>query len=541
MLYFIPGWYADGAWHEQEQYWYARRMHTEFDDTVKHIQLFHRNRICPFQIALLSFAPNFRHFLHRQGVYHAPYWSCFDAIQGIERKKMALLSYHNLKWPEGTEFVYSMFAVLAMRGGEKYAKVEFGEDGNPIQIELYEQGQTVRKNIYDDRGFVSSTIVYREGKPSHQDYLGEDGVWRIRLFYSDGRVLVNPRCGSFRMEQNGQVAMIPFQKERYADLEELIREVLAAFVVGTGEGDVFCAAAHPIHMPMLRERLQNRHLVFSLFEERNDFHLKEEDIQMLSAAGHLICDSTQGKAVLEEYGQGRLPACTVITPFDTRPDFGISQQMHSQKILVPVDELDPAVFDELVRALGSYLLENRDAQVYLFTRRATYSLDKTLLENARNILQKAGFVWQDAPAEPLDLTEEGEQPDDRNMAGRWFAKQCVDELSVTKCLRMQRLVVDFRTVRDVYLRVIAISMGLPQILRRPSEFVVSGENGVVLEDTAQLSHCLTYYLAELANWNKAMVAAYELGKRFDTANQVQRWKGVLNSFEPHSSAVSGNG
>lgn len=83
MLYFIPAWYENDQWCEHEQCWQERRMHTEFDDTVKHIQLFHRNHPHPYQILLLSYAPNFRHFLHRQSVYHAPYWSCFDAIQEI--------------------------------------------------------------------------------------------------------------------------------------------------------------------------------------------------------------------------------------------------------------------------------------------------------------------------------------------------------------------------------------------------------------------------------------------------------------------------
>lgn len=163
MLQFIPAWYADGTWCKREQHWHARRMYTEFDDTVKHIQLFHRNQIHPFQIMLLSYAPNFRHFLHRQGVFHAPYWSCFDAIQGIQRKKPALLSYHSLKWPEGTEFLYTMFVIVALVDGEKYAELEFGEDGNLIEIELYRDNQVVRKNIYDDRGFLSSTVVYKGG------------------------------------------------------------------------------------------------------------------------------------------------------------------------------------------------------------------------------------------------------------------------------------------------------------------------------------------------------------------------------------------
>ena len=89
----------------------------------------------------------------------------------------------------------------------------------------------------------------------------------------------------------------------------------------------------------------------------------------------------------------------------------------------------------------------------------------------------------------------------------------------------------FRNVRDVYLRIIAISMGIPQIMMYPSEFMVSGENGILLWDPDRLNDAIRYYLGTLKNWNKAMVAAYELGKKFDTKHQVENWKGVMDSFE----------
>ena len=62
MLYFIPAWYQLNSFKELEQSWHTRRMHTEFDDTVKHVQMFYRNGIKDFTILLLSHAPNFRHF-----------------------------------------------------------------------------------------------------------------------------------------------------------------------------------------------------------------------------------------------------------------------------------------------------------------------------------------------------------------------------------------------------------------------------------------------------------------------------------------------
>ena len=171
MLHFIPAWYQQNTWHENEQKWYVRRMHTEFDDTVKQIQLFHRNRACPYRIMLLGFAPNFRHFLHRQGVYRAPYWSCFDAIQEVKRRRAAALSFHQLKWPDGIEFRYTLFVVTAVLEGQKYAQIDFGEDGNPIQVSLYKDDKICRRNLYDDRGFLSATILYENEQPLYQDYL----------------------------------------------------------------------------------------------------------------------------------------------------------------------------------------------------------------------------------------------------------------------------------------------------------------------------------------------------------------------------------
>ena len=112
----------------------------------------------------------------------------------------------------------------------------------------------------------------------------------------------------------------------------------------------------------------------------------------------------------------------------------------------------------------------------------------------------------------------------------YFAVQCMDELSVSKCLREQRLIVDFRQSTDIYLRIIAISMGITQIVLFLSEFIASGKNGIVLEKPESLGWALTYYLGELANWNEAMVNAYEFGKQFDTAKQIANWKGVIDFF-----------
>ena len=269
MLYFIPAWYQKDQWCETEQSWQERRMHTEFDDSVKHIQLFHRNHTHPYRILLLSYTPNFRHFLHRQSVYHAPYWSCFDAIQEIRREKAMVLSFHNLNWPEDIEVLYTPYVVVGMRRGVRYAQIEFGEEGNMIRIGLYKKGKIYRRNMYDDRGFVSSTILYEEGEPLYQDYLMENGEWKMRHFFSDGHVEINPEHPGFLINCDEGTSEETFSKLRYDRMEDVIGEVFAAFVKKTAVTDAFCIAMHELHAKLLQRVLVGkRKTILSFYLDR---------------------------------------------------------------------------------------------------------------------------------------------------------------------------------------------------------------------------------------------------------------------------------
>ena len=263
MLYFVPAWYKENSWIENEQQWYRRRMKSEFDETIKQITLFHRNVDVKYRIVLLGYSPNFRHFAHRQGMYRSPYWSCFDAIAQVKRTKMAVLSYHDIKWPEGVEFVYSPFSIVALYDGQKYAQVEFGEDGNPIIIDMYEGGQICRRNYYDDRGFVSSTIIYENGQMKYQEYLMENTIWKLRVNASDGSVMVNPSYPMYDTKTGEK----QFCKLSYGSLDEVIQEVMSGFVNETGTKDTFFVAAHSLHMNVLGKVLRGRKVVYTFLKK----------------------------------------------------------------------------------------------------------------------------------------------------------------------------------------------------------------------------------------------------------------------------------
>ena len=114
-------------------------------------------------------------------------------------------------------------------------------------------------------------------------------------------------------------------------------------------------------------------------------------------------------------------------------------------------------------------------------------------------------------------------------------EQCVDELSVSKCMREQRLIVDMRTSAELYLRIAAISVGIPQIVYKDTQFVEHKKNGLVIKDFDQIEKGISYYLDGLTNWNEAMVYSFELGKKYTTRELIERWKEVISFVGEDSS------
>ncbi len=527
MIYFIPAWYNKNTWSEREQQWYVPREKSEFDDTIKQIQLFHRSKSYEYEVALLNYAPNFRHFLHRQSIFRAPYWSCFDAIQNIRRKKVGILSYLNLKWPEGIEFRYTPFLVVAYMDGQLYASVDFAEDGNLIQINMYSQGNIVRTNLYDDRGFVSSTIVYENGKPVYQDFLDEESKWKIRLVLFDGHVEVNPESAQYLLfGTNGKEQLVDYKKNSYSSLDEVIYEVFRSYVGRTAGDSIFCVALHEKNIILLQDILKNRNTILSVYSDRYELSQLSHIKEMLNNVHYIIADSREQAIKVVESTDIELERILDIPPFDSRIDVGISQLINTQSIMVPIDGLEQDTFIKLILILNKYVNEHQDTSVTLFTRKAGYNVCETLQESVSRILRLdlSQYDWGEEFDESiLELNTK------KHMS--FEVEQCVDEASVTRCIRKQRILLDMRNIPDLYLRIAAVSTGIPQIISRHSQFVIDGKNGYRINDIKGIEGKLSYYLDNMSNWNEAQVYSFELGEKYTTEKLLESWKEVIGSFE----------
>ncbi len=536
MLYFIPAWYQKNDWKENEQFWYKRRMKTELDDTVKQIQLFQRNHICESKILLLSYAPNFRHFLHRQSVFRVPYWSVFDAIQEVRRKKQALFSFHNLDWPRNIEFIYTPFSIIAMLNGSRYANVEFGEYGNLIQVDLYQNGQVNRKNVYDDRGFVSCTTVYENGNKLYDWYLTDKGVWKL-CHFADGHVAVNPRSNQYLICSPRGEALIPFQKGTYGSMEEVIEEVFASALRSVRDTDIFCAAAHAQHLSLLDRLLAGKKTIFSVFQRRLPLDNKST-LAVLSRRSCIVTDSDENLKLLSAQKELKHVPKINIPPYDTRVDPGVSQHLSVQKILFPVDHLRPEVMEQAIKYMAEYLGDHKNIRVHLFTRNAAPDQRDTLLKRTSDILKRNGYPAQWTGREDENKSEfltDNVEP----IPILFAVEQCINELSVNKCMREQRLLVDLADRPDMFLQILCLSMGTPQILTAATQYMLPEKNGRINKDISRLGDDLKYYLESLGNWNRASVQSFELGKKYATQHLIDQWKEVIVSFEKDTSTTAG--
>ena len=320
-------------------------------------------------------------------------------------------------------------------------------------------------------------------------------------------------------------------------MEEVIGEVFSSYLAGTDTRAVFCAALHRQHDALLVRLLDGRRKILSVFGDRFSM-AGDGSRELLMCADYIVTDSEDNLRVVsgEPALKGRRMAS--IPPYDTRIDFGISLQLHVQKILVPVDHLTAKELENIVIALAGYLGRNPEARVHLFTRNAAYNRQDVLLEQVGRMLEKHGFpsAWA---RKANDNRSENLLEEEERLPILFAVEQCLNELAVNKCVREQRILVDLADVPDLFLQILCVSIGVPQLLRAPNRYMVPERNGSVVRDLSELGGKIAYYLDNLTHWNEAMIHSYELGRKHTADSLIRQWKEVIGDVEYDKSLTAG--
>ncbi len=502
MLYFIPAWYTPGTYQEQTQVWYRQPERMLTDDMVRHMRLFRKADICSSQLLLPGYCPNLRHFLHQQQLSGSPYWSCFDALQQVTSIKMQMLSYHDLSWPEDAEFVYTNFNILCLQRGVKYACIEFGDYGNMIYIDLFEDGQKVRRNIYDDRGFLSSAVIFGDSQEAlYQEYYAENGEWKLRHFLKDDIAVINPENPQFTIRCGQKEYTYTFQQPAYQSLELLLLEILHAYVQLTDEKDCFFIAADKRHEQLITSVLTGHISIVSFFgnryanadEQQLERIIKQADVCMADTEGHTL----QLKNLVPQSEEKMV----TMFPYMVQRLAGKSGEISTQGMLVTVDDLDERQAKQLLAALERYMKKNKAADVTFLTRRGGKN-------RAAAICGKTGQAFSE----------------------RVHACQCLNEAACMKILRSQRILIDPGKQTDYYMQSLALSFGVPIIALVPTQLVADKRNGMILGEIEKLPGAADWFLSRISRWNEAGAASAGIGKQYTAEMLAEKWRGILESL-----------
>lgn len=520
MFYFVPSWYDNHLkWSAYNPYWFRVYERMEFDDTVNHLKIFQQNKE-ETGILLLTYNPQLRYFLHRQGLFGIPYWSLFDDIQNIERYETQSIDYQTLDWPEGTDFVFTPFAVVALKDKIPFATIHFAENGNLLQIEYHKAGVLEKVYIFDDRGFLSSLIYHDpHGNAIFQEYFNEYGVWQVRENLVDDtkpKIVVNP-----------QSDLIFFRKS-YDSWEELILERLGEFqkYQVTLKDQLIVAANHK-HNHLIINQFPEQKKVFSFFQDRYDYSQTEDFMQLASHAHMFVADKEETKTqVQNQLVQLGLAERVIfkISPFDTRLRLGKSQTVKELKILFYADNISEDYLDRVVKDLLAEMAQNSLIELNIVTFNDKLNVQKKQNEILSYVKQHfdASLFLEYEKDSGENHIEEGEE-----QLARIKCLSLTNENQLIQVLDTTRLVIDLGKIPDLFTQIASISAGVPQINAVTTEYVDNHKNGWVIDNDKELIEATRYYFDGLSNWNKALVYAVDKMSDYTSGRLLTQWKELL--------------
>lgn len=514
MYYFIPFLERNNpSWQASIVPWYRTPYRLEFDDILHQIRIFKRQEL-ESKMLWLTYHPHLRYLLHRQDLLESEVFSVFDAIQNIEAEEMHPLQLKDLAWDEDCDFIYTPFVVVVKQQGELYAEIEYGSEGFISYITYFKDDQVDFICYFDDRGFLSSLVEFKDQKPATRYYYNAKGQWQLRenLQGEEPIVKVNPAL-SYR-----------FEKLAYESIDELIWEFLTKFLNQDYQvGDSFVLAANTKFQDQLLEKLpKEAPKIISFFIERNQADDLQTHRQVVEQSRMLISDRKDFLERLQETYPQFASKMHHLPSFDTRLKLGISQRLKESKIYVQLDiqmQQDPEVLYEIMHfvsknPLTEVVFSVFNAEGYQIEA-LQEQLDSLILErlNPRDLLK-------DSVVSDAENTLEENTKDDY----RFKIINLNDEMGLIRELEYTRLIVDLNPVANIYTQIAGISAGIPQINRHESEYVTHLQNGYILSDLSEFSKAGHYFLDTLKNWNQALI--YSIDKiRQNTGDQfVDKWE-----------------
>ncbi|RAI78919.1 accessory Sec system protein Asp1 [Macrococcoides goetzii] len=493
MKHFIPAWYYEDNkwWLDRSVPFYNKKHQSEFDDMISLMNMHQKNKY-PFKLITLNYHSSLRTFLHRHQLYEVDYWSLFDVLQGFEKVTPKPLDYRTFNWSEQTEFIYTPFIIKAV-DGNVVTNIYYDPDGYLIWMEQFIDDVKLKRFVFDDRGYLSSIIDFKDEECIH--YLNADGDIILTEYLSSGRVDVVRRHALLK-------------EKSYPSMAHLIEMCWQDYV--KHPDDTFIVAADVRHNALISRHVDEQQLMFSVFQTRND-PMTNDWLSAVQGSYRLIVDTMKNERRMNQY----VPSDRLfrITPFDAEVLPSISSQLYVNYIGVFIDGITDEVLHELLDRFEYYMEHTNQLRLKLMSRTYQSSIHQDIQMKMATINQK--FLEKEEDFEDLLDKEKREK-----QVIQWV--DISHEVNIIKWMAKFRVMVDLTAEPDLYIQIAAISAGVPQINMLATDYVTHEKNGYIVSDINQLSDGLDYYLKQLKHWNEAYSYSMSLTEKFSSVNIINQ-------------------
>lgn len=541
MMRFVAAWYdAARPWCAAADFRRTGAARFEPDDTIAQLRAFDAGQ-GDVELIVLNYAPTLRRFLRAEQGLNTAYWSFFDEVQGLRDDYARPLDFLTLEWPSDVSFFYNPFIVTVMRGSEVYARVYLGTDGTLRSVKFFDGGMPSVERLFDDRGFLSSVLVFDEtGGAATQYYLARSGDVIASEDIASGHIEIV-------QDPDGRFAHSDYASWEAVMLELLSLRLHADVAAGSGAGtvptadDTVVLALDPQHNNVVLQAMGNQALVLSVAAHREpglsaalvrraavvfadaaaqsagfvpgEAGLAGQQERRIAGKG----DLNQGGEVLRALHE--LPALSLY-PLERRHTFGASVTESKVFISIFVDGMTLGEVDAAIAAAAVQLVTDERTRLLVCTFRA---LDLDYLSEVEAVIARYQRLDLQFFAEDEALI--GEEAVGGLVPEEKLQLVCIDrEAELLRTMARSRVFVDLSERPSLLLAAEAVNAGVPQINRTAHALAAHLLNGYLLADVSELGIALDYFLSGLERWNQSLVQCSVLEDLCSAEEVRARWQ-----------------
>jgi accessory Sec system protein Asp1 len=527
--YFIPDWTTSSG-------------NLESDYMMNIIQLFKNNRE-PYHLLLLEHIPFLRYQMHAYELEVAQMTSLYDRLQDIQKTNGFPLDVDDLPLALNVEKVYTPFGITLIKENQPFGEIRFNSFGFAEQMSI--MTEPYRQILFfDDRGFISAKSFQNDkGEQVKKIYYNESGMEKcVEYFGENPHVeLVNPRKSGLK-------------KSQYRSMDELLLEMMNQFQLNLEPEDQILCLTNERSLRLVKTNEERKRVIQIVSDaHRLSTCASDEKAALWAGENKIITDSTSNQTALfslmKQSGFNDLSRIQRIPIYTTSFQLGNSNSIPQLVLYWNAGELN-----EDVRRIHHLLLQKviQNDRYDLIIETTTFQSEVVLREAQKELVdthfgvdseseeyQKVLKYFEAKKAKKLFKTDEEAIEEIRESKNWRNLVEAVDVnfrihfrldshlTTIRQDFNETRLYIDLSAEVDVQKQALAVSAGIPQLVRKKTDYVDDQKNGQIIGQIRELDAAIAFYLDDLNNWNQALVENISYIERFSEENIIKQWRELL--------------